>query len=154
MNEGLTALSSPATINTHRTHIQGEVSPMCPTLHASPLPKTQRVETQMHVRLTLWPLPPGVTKLHFQTHTMARTKLVMKPPPQKSPHMLELHAHCVCATAMEQPEKRRQALERAAKDARGDESNAAEASSSPRSLQMADNDPNKPLNGGFVFICE
>ena len=125
-----------------------------PTLHISDLPKTQRVETQMHVKLTLWPLPEGVATLHFQRYTMARTKLVMNPTPPRSPSMLELYAHCVCATAMEDPEKLRQAYERAAQTARRGESVGHGERSPPRSLSMADDDPQKPINGGFVFICK
>ena len=123
-------------------------------LHVSSLPKTQRVETQMHMKLTIWPLPQEVSKLHFQSYTMARTKLVMKPPPEKSPSMLELYAHCVCATAMEDPQKLKDAFDRAAETAGKEDPRSEDGNSSPKSLNMADDDPRKPKNGGFVFICQ
>ena len=68
--------------------------------------------------------------------------------------MLELYAHCVCATAMEDPEKLRQAYERAAESAYRDESGREDDRSLPRKLSMADDDLQKPINGGFVFICK
>ena len=124
-----------------------------PRLHVSDLPKTQRVETQMHMRLTMWPLPEGVSKLHFQSYTMARTKLVMKPPPERTPSTLEIYAHCVCATPMEDPQNLKEALKRAAETAGVDNSRIEDGKSSPRSLHMSDDDARKPRNGGFVFIC-
>ena len=84
---------------------------------------------------------------------MARTKLVIKPPPEKTPSMLELHAHCVCATAMEDPQKLKEAFERAAETAGREDSETENEGSSSRSLNMSDDDPRKPKNGGFVFIC-
>ncbi|KAL9101530.1 MAG: hypothetical protein Q9163_003226 [Psora crenata] len=131
-----------------------EKASISPTLHINNLPKTQRVETQMHMRLTMWPLPEGVSTLHFQGYTMARTKLVMKPPPEKSPSMLELYAHCVCASAMEDERKLKEALIRAADTAGKDDSANEDGKSSPRRLKMSDEDPRKPTNGGFVFICD
>ena len=145
-------LAAPTPLAQH-TPVKAKKEQQPPMLHASPLPRTQRVETQMHVRLTLWPMPEGVTQLHFQRYTMARTKLVMNPSPQKIPSMLEIYAHCVCATAMEEPEKMRQAFERAAQSPCKDVSGNADGRSSPKSLTMADDDPQKPINGGFVFIC-
>ena len=146
--------SPPATAYlTQHTPVQLKNEQPPPWLHVSNLPRSQRVETQMHVRLTLWPLPEGVTQLHFQRHTMARTKLVLKPTPPKSPSMLELYAHCVCETPMENPEMRRLAYERAAQSARRDDPGKDEGRFSPRSMEMADDDPQKPINGGFAFIC-
>ena len=108
----------------------------------------------MHVDLTMWPLAEGVTKLHFQGYTMARTKLAIKPPPPKSASTLEVYAHCVCATAMEDPKKLQQALAHAAEATRDIDANQQEPHAPPRSLNMAEDDPRKPMNGGFVFICE
>ena len=132
---------------------EGQVSFNSPTLSISPLPKTQRVETQMHVTLTMYPLPPGVNKVHFPSYTMARTKLVIRPPPQRSPSMLEIYAHCVCATAMEDPDKRRQALQRARSMA-GHDNGDGHGNSQPRGLVLSEDDPRKPINGGFVSICQ
>ncbi|KAG8526260.1 uncharacterized protein KY384_000253 [Bacidia gigantensis] len=85
---------------------------------------------------------------------MARTKLVMKPPPLKDPSMLELYAHCVSATAMEDPQKRQRAFDRAAQSTREDDPCKEIGNPPSRSLEMAENDLNKPSSGGFVYICE
>ena len=107
----------------------------------------------MHLKMTLWPLPPGVDQLHLQSYTMARTRLVLKPCPPKSPSMLELYAHCVCATAMEDDSKLQQAMVRAAESTR--ESNPYEGLGNvPGNIvEMSDDDPRKPSNGGLVYIC-
>ena len=98
-------------------------------------------------------LPPNITKVHFPTYTMARTKLVVKPTPSKSPSMLELYAHCVCATAMENEEKMKYALDRAAQLAGHIDGPDDIEGSGPRNKIFAEGDPRKPINGGFVYIC-
>ena len=144
----------PAAIPTSFASDPSQLLPKAPELQISNLPRTQRVETQMPVSLTMYPMPPGVSHIHFPPYTMARSKLVADPPPIKAPSTLELSAHCVCATAMEDPERKKQALERAA-DANSTEFRDAKVDGTqPRSLQLADDDPKKPMNGAFVFICK
>lgn len=134
-----------------------------------PIPTKSRVETQIPIKVTLCPMPPGITKLHLPKHTISKPKLLSKPPPEKSPDMLELSTMLVCTTAMQNPEKRRRALARAA---RGPDVNCKSSDSqnmedtaegpdvdykSPHYQNMEvtadDDDENKPVNGGEVQIC-
>ncbi|KAK0616139.1 Tankyrase-1 [Lasiodiplodia hormozganensis] len=112
-----------------------------------------RVETQINIRMTLDPLPPGVTKLHLPTHTISKPKLLAKDV-VRAADTLELHTSLVCASAMEKPELRDRALKRAASS----ESNARKSQPRrPSQGDMADDDPddpNKPANGGEVRICQ
>lgn len=122
-----------------------------PLLHAHPLPPKSRVETQIPVKLTLHPVPPGISKIHLQTHTISKSKLVAKPTPESSPDMLELHAMLVCTSAMQDPIKRGRAFGRAAtlsanKNQEGRRSSSGDTISS-------DDDEDKPANGGPVHIC-
>lgn len=112
-----------------------------------------RVETQINIKLTLDPLPPGVSKLHLPTHTVSKPKLLAKDIIQ-APDTLELHTSLVCASAMEKPDLRKHALERAA----AFDSNTRK--SQPRRSSQGDmtdddpDDPEKPANGGEVRICQ
>ena len=126
-------------------------SPFLPVLHVHSLPPKSRVETQIPVKLALHPLPPGISKIHLQTHTISKSKLVAKPNPEKSLDMLELHAMLVCTSAMQDPAKRDRALARAAafpsdEKIKGCRSSSVDTTSS-------DDDENKPANGGPVHIC-
>ena len=122
-----------------------------PTLHVRPLPPKSRVETQIHIKLTLHPMPPGVSKLHLQPYTVSKSKLLAKPIPDKSSEMLELHATLVCTSAMQDPEKRKRAFARAA-GPRPFTSNKGSRSTSRGSISSQDDDE-KPANGGPVRIC-
>ncbi|KAL8970073.1 MAG: hypothetical protein Q9197_004003 [Variospora fuerteventurae] len=62
-----------------------------------------RVETQVTLAITLVPMPPGLTRLHLPTRTIAKPKLAAKQPPDKCPDMLELDVMPVCVTAMKKP---------------------------------------------------
>ena len=122
-----------------------------PVLHVHLLPPKSRVETQIPVKLTLHPVPPGISKLHLQTHTISKSKLVAKPTPDKSLDMLELHAMLVCTSAMQNLAKRNRAFARAAafpsnEKTKGRRSSSGDATSS-------DDDEDKPANGGPVHIC-
>ncbi|KAJ8061804.1 hypothetical protein OCU04_009597 [Sclerotinia nivalis] len=113
------------------------------TLHPTPL--KSRVETQIPIKMTLFPVPQGVTKLHLPTQTISKPKLLVKPSPERAPDTLELYTMLVCSSAMENPEILRKALERAA---------APEDSPSQSSDSGYDeDDERKPLNGGEVLIC-
>src|SRR5450432_1420614 len=82
------------------------------TIHPTPL--KSRVETQIPIKLTLFPMPPGITKLHLPTHTISKPKLLSKPPHEKSADTLELYTTLVCTSAMQNPEYRRRAFARVA----------------------------------------
>ncbi|KAL1625812.1 SPT3 Dosage dependent suppressor of Ty-induced promoter mutations-like protein [Diplodia seriata] len=122
-------------------------------LHISQDGNKSRVETQICIRLTLDPMPPGVTKLHLPTHTVSKPKLLAKEI-IKAPDTLELHTSLVCASAMDKPELCKIALKRAA----GYESNTRK--SQPRRPSKGDmtednpDDPDKPSNGAEVRICQ
>jgi hypothetical protein len=117
-----------------------------PVLTLHPTPLKSRVETQIPIKMTLFPMPMGITKLHLPTHTISKPKLLAKPTPERSPDMLELYTTLVCTSAMQNPENRRRAFERAA---------AAQEYSQDEtgSENSDDDDENKPLNGGDVKIC-
>ncbi|OAQ79881.1 membrane-tethered transcription factor [Purpureocillium lilacinum] len=109
-------------------------------LRIMPTPLKSRVETQIPIKMTLSPLPPGVTKLHLPAHTISKPKLLAKPAPERSPDTLELHVTLVCTSAMEQPGMKQKALDRACKLPQ-------------RHLPDLD-DENSPQNGGDVRICQ
>jgi hypothetical protein len=120
--------------------------PFKPVLTIHPTPLKSRVETQIPIKMTLFPMPIGITKLHLPTHTISKPKLLAKPTPNRSPDTLELYTTLVCTSAMQNPENRRRAFERTAnpeliQDEASGENGAEE------------DEENKPLNGGDVKIC-
>ncbi|QSZ32766.1 hypothetical protein DSL72_002345 [Monilinia vaccinii-corymbosi] len=116
-----------------------------PILTIHPTPLKSRVETQIPIKMTLFPVPQGVTKLHLPTQTISKPKLLVKPPPERSPDTLELYTMLVCSSAMEDPDILRKTLERAA---------APEVSpSQPPDSGSDEEDDKNPLNGGEVLIC-
>ena len=126
--------------------------PVCPPiLHVHLLPPKSRVETQIPVKLTLHPVPPGTTKVHLQTHTISKSKLVAKPTPEKSPEMLELHAMLVCTSAMQDPAKQRRAFTLAATPSSNEKREGRSASLDVTTSSSDEED--KPANGGPVHIC-
>ncbi len=120
-------------------------------LFVYPVRDKSRVETQIAIKLTLYPMPPGITKLHLQPHTISKPKLIAKPTPSKSPEMLEMYTMLVCTSAMQDPAKVQRALARAAGSpiALKEQGRRSSSGSSP----SPDDDENKPLNGGPVNIC-
>lgn len=117
------------------------------TIHPTPL--KSRVETQIPIKMTLFPVPIGITKLHLPTHTISKPKLLAKPPPGKSPDTLELYTSLVCTSAMQNSELRKRAFERAAASTRTSMSPKEE----PKGSGIDEDDENKPANGGEVKIC-
>jgi hypothetical protein len=115
------------------------------TLHPTPL--KSRVETQIPIKMTLYPMPVGITKLHLPTHTISKPKLLAKPMPERSQDTLELYTTLVCTSAMQNPENRRKAFERAAAPESTKKDDSAGENGSD------EDDENKPLNGGDVKIC-
>ncbi|KAH8820464.1 hypothetical protein F5884DRAFT_658075 [Xylogone sp. PMI_703] len=121
-------------------------APYKPVLTIHPTPLKSRVETQIPIKLTLFPMPIGVTKLHLPTHTISKPKLLAKPPPERTPDTLELYTTLVCTSAMQNPEYRRRAFERAAASNGSQKTEIGEVAGD-------EDEENKPLNGGEVKIC-
>ncbi|KAA8564383.1 hypothetical protein EYC84_011327 [Monilinia fructicola] len=88
--------------------------------------------------MTLFPVPQGVTKLHLPTQTISKPKLLVKPPPERSPDTLERFTQCwFVLVQWKIPDILRKALERAA---------APEVSSSQSSDSGSDEeDDRKPF---------
>ncbi|KAI8724692.1 IPT/TIG domain-containing protein [Fusarium sp. LHS14.1] len=110
-------------------------------LRIMPTPLKSRVETQIPIKMLLSPVPPGVNRLHLPAHTISKPKLLAKPSPEKSPDMLELYVSLVCTSAMEGPDMKENALQRAASHPQG-------------YLPPLDDEENSPQNGGDVRICQ
>ena len=110
------------------------------TVHPTSL--KSRVETQIPIRLTLFPLPPGVKKLRLPSHTISKPKFLAPPSAEPSPDTMELHTNLVCTSAMQDQQK----LQRAFARARGEVS--------PQSNPADDLlEEDTPLGGGDVRIC-
>ncbi len=122
-----------------------------PQLFVQPTSVKSRVETQIPIRMTLSPLPAGVTKLRLPTHTISKPKFLSKPEAERSSEILELYTSLVCTSAMQDQSK----LDRAFARARGEEVGIATRPSPTSSLgsHSSRDDEDKPLNGGEVRIC-
>ncbi|KAM7200525.1 hypothetical protein V8F20_005256 [Naviculisporaceae sp. PSN 640] len=79
--------------------------------------RKSRVETQLMIKLILSPLPPGIKKLHIPHITVGKPKLWAKPAHEPRADTLELHVSVVCTSAMQNPELKEAALERARQSA-------------------------------------
>lgn len=112
-------------------------------LRILPTPLKSRVETQIPIKMTLTPLPPGVTKLHLPAHTISKPKLLTKPPPERSPDTLELFVTLVCTSAMNTSEAKKKALDRAASHSQG-----------YLPPLPTEDEESSPQNGGEVRICQ
>ncbi|KAI9716558.1 MAG: hypothetical protein M1812_005289 [Candelaria pacifica] len=109
------------------------------TIHPT-FPKS-RVETQIPIKITLHPMPSGVKRLHLPAHSISKAKNQVRPPPKKSPDMLELSTVVVCSSAMADDYLRQRALDRAAGYLAVAETTESE------------DEEDRPLNGGEVQIC-
>jgi hypothetical protein len=137
--------SPPSTVNSSDNGFASNLT-------INPTPLKSRVETQIPIVMTLYPLPPGATKLHLPTHTISKPKLLGKPTPEKSPDTLELYTTLVCTSAMQDPQKLAKAFARA----RGEEVPRKANSGSRKSSEgppSDEDDEDKPLNGADVKIC-
>lgn len=149
------AISSPMDMGNQTFLSDPSSSDQTPaTLHIAPIHNKSRVETQINIKMTLWPMPLGVSKLHLPTHTISKPKLLAKEV-VKAPDTLELSAMLVCTSAMQKPE----AFKRAMARARGIEipmpKRELRRSSTGDAVNDDDSDdPDKPLNGGEVRICQ
>ncbi|QDS76961.1 hypothetical protein FKW77_005367 [Venturia effusa] len=125
-------------------------------LTISPLGNKSRVETQIPVKFTVEPMPPGVKKIHLPTETIAKAKFLAKET-LKSPDTLELSAMLVCTSAMEKPENKARALKLAREGTYlqyGKEPRRCSTGEVKKSTEPDPNDPDSPINGGPVRICD
>ncbi|KAF6832094.1 hypothetical protein CPLU01_06340, partial [Colletotrichum plurivorum] len=114
-------------------------------LTIGPTPVKSRVETQIPIKLWLYPLPPGIKSLHLPTHTISKPKLLAKQF-ERSPDTLELYTMLVCTSAMSSEEIKKKAFQRAAA--------ATHTPMITRSASEEDAEENKPQNGAEVRICQ
>ncbi|EYE95493.1 putative membrane-tethered transcription factor (SPT23) [Aspergillus ruber CBS 135680] len=124
---------------------QNHIKPEPPQRHVltvHPTSLKSRVETQIPIRLTLFPLPPGVKKLRLPSHTISKPKFLAPASTERSPDTMELHTSLVCTSAMQDQQR----LQRAFAKARGE---VYSKLSSTDELQEEDT----PLGGGEVKIC-
>ncbi|MCJ1384932.1 hypothetical protein MMC17_008050 [Xylographa soralifera] len=124
-----------------------------PTLVIHPTPHKSRVETQIPIKMTLCPMPQGITKLHLPPHTISKPKLLAKDRLPRAPDMLELYTMLVCTSAMQDPAKMRRAFARAAQGSVEVKKPIPRRSSSGDTAAILDEE-DQPLNGGPVQICE
>ena len=117
-------------------------------LTVDPTPDKSRVETQIPIKLNLHNCPAGYTKLHLPAHTISKAKFVQKPPFEKSKDTLELSTMLFCASALQKEGVRERAFRRAETG-----EVPVRREDSPEKVQD-ENDPEKPLNGGPVTICQ
>ena len=134
--------SPPSTVNSMENN---------PVLTVFPTSLKSRVETQIPIKMTLHPLPPGIKRLKLPRHTVSKPKFLAKPEAGRSADMLELYTSLVCSSAMQDPKK----LKRAFARARGEEVGPLSKtnSSSPDGSYSSKDDEDRPLNGGEVKIC-
>lgn len=121
-----------------------------PKLHVYPTSLKSRVETQIPIKMTMYPLPNGVKKLRLPTHTVSKPKFLAKPETDRSQDTFELGVSLVCTSAMQDPYRKERALARA----RGEDlSNYSRPSPASSNSSSSRDDEEKPLNGGEVRIC-
>lgn len=111
-----------------------------PSLSIGRILEKSRVETQIPIVLTLHHMQQSIKRIHFPPSCISKPKLLTRPPPSKSPDMLELQVSLVCTSAMQDSVKRKLALDREAQPQENvEEGNQGEG--------MA------PSNGGNVYSC-
>lgn len=119
-----------------------------PILTVHPTSLKSRVETQIPIKLTMFPLPAGVKKLRLPSHTISKPKFLAKPETSRSREILELHTSLVCSSAMQDQKK----LTRAFARARG-EIDRRGSSTASGAENTSSEEEDKPLDGGDVQIC-
>ncbi|KAK2873389.1 hypothetical protein FQN49_002404 [Arthroderma sp. PD_2] len=117
-----------------------------PRLIVHPTSLKSRVETQIPIKLTLYPMPPGVKKLRLPSHAISKPKFLAKPEIKRSPDILELRASVLCTSAIQDKQKRERAFARA----RGED---VSAKSPKDNLEENPGDEDVPLGGAEVKIC-
>lgn len=112
-----------------------------PSLEVVRLLEKSRVETQIPVTLKMQHLPEGIKRVHFPPSSISKAKLLTRPPPPRSPDLLEVQVALVCSSAMSDPTKRKLALDREAGQ------NQQTEGTCNREEKV------KPLDGGRVNSC-
>lgn len=107
------------------------------TLSILDMPRKSRVETQIHLKMSLHPVPQGITKIRLPRHTISKPKFLAKPRPDRRPDTLELSTQLVCSSAMSKAGLEQKARARAA---------------NPTQRRGASAD-DKAEDGGEVRIC-
>ncbi|KAK8199993.1 uncharacterized protein BKA78DRAFT_16080 [Phyllosticta capitalensis] len=111
-----------------------------------------RVETQINIRMTMFPCPESYTRLHLPTNSISKPKLLAKQR-SKDANTLELHTYLVCASAMEKKDQLARAFERAASFESNDIVTGKLNATNTYTSEDNPDDPEKPLNGGPIRIC-
>lgn len=111
-----------------------------PTLTLHGMPGKSRVETQIHLKMSVHRVPEGVKKIRLPANTISKPKFLAKPRPQPQPDTFDLSTQLVCTSAMAKPVLKAKALERAALNGL-------------LSTGKLDAEEEKPENGGEVRIC-
>jgi hypothetical protein len=111
-----------------------------PGLSIGRILEKSRVETQIPILLTLHHMPQGINRIHFPPSCISKPKLLTRPPPSKSPDMLELQVSLVCTSAMQDAAKRKEAL-------------AREAGPQEYVEECNPGEDKKPSHGGRVYSC-
>jgi len=106
-----------------------------------------RVENQITIKLRLPHLPLGVTKVHIPKHIISTPKFWTKPPPGLSPDTLQMYTVLVCTSAMQVPQQKAAALQRAKQAARRHKKPAS-------AEEEGKQDQVKTQEGGEVLICD
>lgn len=109
------------------------------TLAILDMPRKSRVETQIHLKMSLHPVPQGITKIRLPRHTISKPKFLAKPRVDRRPDTLELSTQLVCSSAMS-----KHGLEQKAR------ARAANPGSAQRRGAPVDD---KAEDGGEVRIC-
>ena len=112
-----------------------------PSLEIGRILDKSRVETQIPVTMKMHHMPEGIKRIHFPPSSISKAKLLTRPPPPRSPDMLEMHVALVCTSAMSDLTKRKLALNREA-DRNQRTEGACKREGQPR-----------PLDGGRVDSC-
>lgn len=86
------------------------------TLAILDMPRKSRVETQIHLKMSLHPVPQGITKIRLPRHTISKPKFLAKPKADHRPDTLELSTQLVCSSAMSKPGVLQKARARAANE--------------------------------------
>ncbi|EEP78766.1 predicted protein [Uncinocarpus reesii 1704] len=119
-----------------------------PRLIVHPTALKSRVETQIPIKLTMYPMPPGVKRLRLPTYTISKPKFFAKPDMPPSPDIFELYVSVVCTSAMQDKKKQEKAFARA----RGEKIPVQSPGKEDDAEDHQDEDES-PLKGGEVKIC-
>ncbi|KAK2764268.1 hypothetical protein FQN54_008960 [Arachnomyces sp. PD_36] len=118
--------------------LSGPTDPRPSVLLIHPTALKSRVETQIPIRMSLYPPPAGVKKLRLPAHTISKPKFLAKPDTKRSPEILELHTSLFCTSAMQDEKKL---------------ANAFKLAAGNKLSEQAGKEEEKALDGAEVKIC-